>query len=120
MQLQNLNFLKTDRILKRHEFLELSKKGKRIKNKYVIVNYSPGYTKKCRLGLTVTKKTGNSVQRNRLKRYVREFFRVNKSGFKYNWDMNIIVKNEAVNLTSEKLFLYLREVFKKIEEDFDN
>ncbi|MBU1052441.1 MAG: ribonuclease P protein component [Proteobacteria bacterium] len=118
MQLQN--FIKTDRILKRHEFIELSKKGKRTKNKYVTAIYFPGSTGKCRLGLTVTKKTGNSVQRNRLKRYVREFFRVNKSKFNYNWDINIIANKESVYISSEKMFLSLHEIFKKIEEGFDN
>ncbi|MBU4035928.1 MAG: ribonuclease P protein component, partial [Proteobacteria bacterium] len=64
MQLQKFNFFKTNRILKRSSFVELSKSGKRIKNKYVIVVYSPGTTDNCRLGITVTKKIGNSVQRN--------------------------------------------------------
>lgn len=120
MHLHNLNYLKTDRILKRHEFFELSRKGKRIKNRYVTVIYSSGSMGKCRLGLTVTKKIGNSVQRNRLKRCVREFFRINKSRFKYNWDINIIPNNEAVYLNSEKIFLNLLEIFKRIEGDFGN
>ncbi|MGB5158570.1 ribonuclease P protein component [Desulfobacterium sp. N47] len=120
MQFENSNFLKTERILKRREFYELSKKGNRIKNKYVTVIYSPGSTEKCRLGLTVTKKIGNSVQRNRIKRYIREFFRVNKSRFKNNWDINVIPKSEAANLTFENTHLYLLNIFKKIEEEFDN
>ncbi len=117
---EKFKFLKSERILKRRDFFDLSRKGKRVTNRYFTVIYSPGSTEKCRLGLTITKKIGNSVQRNKLKRYAREFFRQNKSRFKNNWDINVIAKNEAVNLASSYYYLNLVKLFKKIEENFDN
>ena len=52
-----------------------------------------------RLGITVTKKIGNAVKRNRIKRLLREFFRVNKSGFSSSQDIVVIAKKEAYELT---------------------
>lgn len=35
----------------------------------------------CRLGLAVSRKVGNAVARNRVKRRIREFFRTHRDGF---------------------------------------
>ena len=45
-----------------------------------------------RLGITVTKKTGNAARRNRIKRLIREFFRLNKGLFPTEHDIVIIAK----------------------------
>lgn len=118
--MHNFSFPKTDRILKRGEFLQLSRKGKRVKNKYFTVVYSQGLFGTTRLGLTVSKKAGNSVLRNKIKRGIREYFRNNKNGFKNKWDINVIAGPEAGSLTSEDLIASLQDVFKKIEEYLDN
>ena len=48
-----------------------------------------------RLGLAVSKKTGGSVQRNYVKRRLREYFRLNKELFPVNNDIVIRVKRGA-------------------------
>ena len=118
--MNNFNFPKTDRILKRSYFLQLSKNGKRVKNKYFTIVYSQGLFGTTRLGLTVSKKAGNSVRRNKIKRRIREYFRMNKGSFKKKWDINVIAKPEAGSLTSELFIPSLQDVFKKIEEGLDN
>jgi len=45
-----------------------------------------------RLGITVTKKAGNSVKRNRIKRLLREYFRLNKELFPDKLDVIIMAK----------------------------
>ena len=52
-----------------------------------------------RLGITVTKKTGNAVRRNRLKRLIREFFRLNENLFPADHDTVIMAKKNIPHLS---------------------
>jgi ribonuclease P protein component len=64
-----------------------------------------------RLGITVTKKTGNAVKRNRIKRLIREFFRLNKSLFPDDHDVIIMAKREFPLLTYKQTCDELTELF---------
>jgi ribonuclease P protein component len=65
---------KDARVRKRREFLQIQNAGRRVATRHFLVVYlaRSGPT---RLGITVTKKIGNAVVRNRIKRAVRESFR---------------------------------------------
>ncbi len=52
----------------------------------------PGETGICRLGITVTKKIGGAVRRNRIKRMIREVFRSNRHELVTPVDLVILVK----------------------------
>ncbi len=62
--------------LRRSDFLRATRQGRRLATRFFIVFVSDrddnGPT---RLGITVTRKVGNAVFRNRIKRVVREWFR---------------------------------------------
>jgi len=51
-----------------------------------------------RLGVTVSKRVGKSVIRNRVKRLIREFFRLNKHLLPQGHDMVIIARPGAAQL----------------------
>jgi ribonuclease P protein component len=53
-----------------------------------------------RLGVTVTRKVGGAVVRNRIKRYVREAFRRNRRSFPGGLDMVWVAKHVAVGVDS--------------------
>ncbi len=114
--LRFFSFTKTDRILKRTEFLNLSRYGKKISSNHFIVLFCPGRFDRSRLGITVSRKVGNAVKRNRIKRFSREYFRLHRHEIKGYWDINIIAKKEAAELTSEQTFLSLKAVFDRIGE----
>lgn len=110
---------KADKILKRSEFLRLAKTGDKIQNKNFIAIFAPGRFQRTRLGVTVTRNVGNATTRNRIKRFTREYFRLNKHKIAGCRDINIISKKEAANLTSAEAFLSLQNIFKGIDRRCD-
>lgn len=90
-------FNKSGRLRKRVEFTSVSERGSRLLLKYFIIIKAESVLSWPRIGITVSKKVGNSVHRNRIKRLVREFFRNNKDCFPPA-DFNIIARSAAVNL----------------------
>jgi len=114
------SFRKADRILKRREFLELSKYGRRIQNEHFIAYFSPGQCNRSRLGVTVTKKVGKAVTRNKIKRFVREFFRLNRYKLLGKWDINIIAKKEAAEISPEKAHHSMQNLLDRISRHNDD
>ncbi|HWI41566.1 MAG TPA: ribonuclease P protein component [Verrucomicrobiae bacterium] len=71
-------FPKEERLLKRADFLRLSSEGQKVHVPHFIVLSSRSDTPCSRVGITVSRKVGNAVVRNRVKRLVREFCRHNR------------------------------------------
>ncbi|MEJ2672490.1 MAG: ribonuclease P protein component [Deltaproteobacteria bacterium] len=68
-------FTKAERLRRRRDFLRTQALGKRFYTRHFGVTLAPPATDRPRLGLVVTKRLGKAVQRNRVKRLLREFFR---------------------------------------------
>ena len=64
-----------------------------------------------RLGITVTKKAGNAVKRNRIKRLIREFFRLNKCLFPIGYDVVVMAKRNMPSLNYQEACRELTELF---------
>lgn len=75
------SFPKAYRILKRDDFKRVYAQGKKVVGRYLIIHALPNPLGHPRLGITVTKKSGKAVVRNRWKRFIREAFRRNKAFF---------------------------------------
>ena len=113
------SFKKEDRILKRSEFYELTRSGRKLENECWIAFIQPNRFNRPRLGITVTRKVGKAVERNRVKRLIREYFRLNRQRFNQNWDINIIAKKKAIDLSSEQAVSLLKDLFEKISNRVD-
>jgi ribonuclease P protein component len=107
------SFGKHERIRKRKDFLKLYEDGIRINSQNFIIILSRNQTGMRRLGITVTKKVGNSVKRNRIKRLLREFFRLNKDILPDSHDIVIIVKRDIPFLKYEDVRVELERLFLK-------
>ena len=111
MRTKRFAFRKEDRILHRSRFLNLSRRGRRLQNELFILCYEPSQTLRSRIGVTVTKKVAGAVERNRIKRICREFFRQNRNILQRAWDINLIAKRQAANAEGRKISDALDQLF---------
>ena len=56
-----------------------------------------------RVGITVSKKLGKAVVRNRVRRRIREAYRLNEEKFLPGWDIVIVARSRAVEVSFPKL-----------------
>lgn len=69
------SFGRDRRVLRRSDYLETYARGRRHVGRLLVVFVRPGEGASARLGVTITKKTGSAVVRNRLRRRLKELFR---------------------------------------------
>jgi ribonuclease P protein component len=96
----SFSFRKEERIFKRAELIDLNTHGRRYYTKNFLVILRQNRRDITRLGITVSKRVGNAVKRNRAKRLIREFFRLNKKQIPRGYDISIIAVrvNDALNI----------------------
>lgn len=103
-------FLKSERILTSRDFkLTLNQGRKVVAKNFVLFNRRS----ECdhRMGLIVSKKVGNAVARNRVKRVVREWYRKTD---KPSGELVVLARAEASNRTTEELTSELNDLGNKL------
>jgi ribonuclease P protein component len=98
LSLNDNTFNSDYRLLARSDFLKTWDRGKKFHSDFFIIVYLQKNSGPTRLGVTVSKKVGGAVQRNRVKRLVREFFRLNYHNIDSHIDLSIIAKKGASKL----------------------
>ena len=89
-----LSFPRAHRLVRRSDFLNCYDTGRRCfsRNFVFFAAYDRARPGQWRLGLAVTRKSGNAVWRNRVKRLVREFFRLHQRGIAQGLDIVVVPK----------------------------
>ena len=101
--MSGFGFQKPERLRKRREFLVASGEARsRIKTKNFLVLLRPNERSQIRLGITGTRKIGKAVKRNRIKRIVREYFRLNKHQLPLGCDIVVIARPGAAKLSQSQ------------------
>ena len=101
---------KTARLRKRAEYLRLSRTGASVQSTNFVIITKINDRSECRLGVTVSAKVGNSVIRNRIKRWVREYFRRHRAELPCGIDILIIARKTAAGLGGHTVARELEKV----------
>ena len=72
-------------------------------NSYLVLYARKNRTDTNRVGITVSKKLGHAVVRNRIRRRVREIYRLNEEKFQPGWDIVVVVRTKAIHAGFPKL-----------------
>ena len=92
---------KKNRVKKAEEFQELINKGKKIINSSFVVYFREKSEDEVRIGITLSKKMGNAVKRNLIKRQVRMMCSDTVDVVNYPYDLILIVRYGYLDLSYE-------------------
>ena len=110
--MKKINVVKNNR-----EFNNIIELGKILKNKYFIIYYMDNKLEKYRIGISVGRKVCNAVNRNKLKRRIRNILDSNKFLCSKGKDYIIIVRKSSLNEKYNVLEENLTDLLKKVERE---
>lgn len=89
----------SDSLKKNNDFRTVYKNGISYANKYLVMYVLENNKEMNRLGISVSKKVGNSVVRHRLTRLVRESYRLHEDIFNSGLDIVVVARNNAASVS---------------------
>ncbi len=98
LKIGELNIMKYSESLKKNrDFQNVYKNGVSCGNKYLVMYIIENGTCRNKLGISVSKKVGNSIVRHRLIRLIRESYRLQEDRFRCGLDIVVIARKSAKN-----------------------
>jgi ribonuclease P protein component len=85
-------FPRRERLLKRADYVRLFARGRKYHSTSLLLFISGNGRAHARVGITVSGKVGSAVRRNRIKRLLREYYRLWKPLFMPGYDYSIVAK----------------------------
>jgi ribonuclease P protein component len=112
----SFSFTKNERITQPQDFKKVMKLGSRLPSRNFVFFFKKNNNIFHRLGIVVKKEIGSATYRNRMKRYIREYFRLHKHQIRGSFDIILMVKKgctvnryqEAEEELKRLLFLWKR------------
>jgi ribonuclease P protein component len=92
----SFRFTKKERLALPQDFRRVMRSGKRLVSKHYLLFLLESEREYHRLGIVAKKEIGPANIRNRMKRYLREFFRLHKHQIRGTLDMIILVKKGSL------------------------
>ena len=112
----------SESLKKNHQFQFVYKYGRSYANKYLVMYVKENGAGKNRIGISVSKKVGNSVVRHRITRLLRESYRLHEAVFNSGLDIVIVARKSAASVgyfEIEKALLHLGKLHHIIKVYFD-
>lgn len=84
------------RLRRQRDFEAVAKEGKKINDEFLVINYrTRGDNKASRVGIITTRRLGKATERNRLRRMVKEAFRLTLPELRRGFDIVVMVREGA-------------------------
>ena len=99
-----------DSLKKNRDFQNVYKNGKSFANKYLVMYVMKNDLTSNRIGISVSKKVGNSVVRHHLTRLIRESYRLHEDMFNPGLDIVVVVRVSAKNIKYHEMESALRHL----------
>ena len=99
------------RLKKSWEYQRAYTKGKKYWDTYFVIYVYHAQNQQARLGITVSKKVGKSVERNRMKRLIREAFRQLREELLPQYDIVVVGRKAACGLSAQQVEVSLKRLF---------
>ena len=109
----------SESLKKNRDFQKVYRKGKSYANKYLVMYVLENGTSQNRLGISVSKKVGNSIVRHRLTRLIRESYRLQEERFRCGLDIIVIARIGAKGKNYKDIvgaMLHLGHLHESIDE----
>lgn len=103
-----------ERIRRKKDFIELYRKGCRLRGRYFHLVFQPNGLEYSRMAVVVSRKIGKATVRNRLKRLFRELFRRNKNLLPGPLDLIFIAQKDAGQRNWEEMTADFKAVLQKL------
>lgn len=112
---RDFSFPKRERLSKSKDFKRVYEAGRLICNKYLLLYSLSTQNPYRRIGFSVSKKIGKSCKRNRIKRLLREVYRLNRPRLKGGVDIVVVARTGVGELDLQSLKDCLLELFKEAD-----
>lgn len=93
----------SESLKKSADFQKVYREGRSCANRYLVLYVLENHTDRNRLGISVSKKVGNSVVRHRITRLIRESYRLQEDIFNSGLDMVVIARKGAKDKTCQEI-----------------
>lgn len=100
-------------VAKNMEFNDIIKSGAYLKNRYYYIYYKVNNLNFSKFGLAISKKCGNAVVRNKLKRQLRMIIDTHKNLFLQNYNYIIVVRRDIIHLSYQEMEQSMLQLLKK-------
>ena len=91
-------------ILKKNkDYRKVYNRGKSVADRQMVLYFLKNNEELCRFGFTVSKKVGNAVIRNRIRRLFREACRLNAQKFPWGFDFVLLARRQSVGLKYQQV-----------------
>mgnify|MGYP002623829796 CR=1 FL=1 len=109
----------SESLKKNNEFTRVYRYGRSKSDQNMVLYALKNHTERNHLGISVSKKVGNSVVRHHLARLIREAYRLHEDEFRIGWDLVVVVKKGRDKISYHEVehsLLFLADLLKVVQK----